>query len=173
MSRCTKMNNLSLIWQCNWLLVSLVTMLSDECQWTLLTIRQHWYRQWLGAFRQQAITWANVDPDLCRDMASMGHSGLRYTHCFCILFCILVLTGYQWSLYRIHIPFTGLPQCLIDTGANVWIGCGIFPPVSNHNKPHQSMNHLHNFWDVLHMVSFGHCFYTQQFATDNLDHYGP
>ena len=24
---------------------------------------QHWFRRWLGAVRQQAITWANVDPD--------------------------------------------------------------------------------------------------------------
>ena len=28
--------------------------------------------QWLGAVRQQAITWANVDPDLCRQIASLG-----------------------------------------------------------------------------------------------------
>ena len=27
--------------------------------------------QWLGAVRQQAITWANVDPELCRHMASL------------------------------------------------------------------------------------------------------
>ena len=26
--------------------------------------------------RQQAITWANVDPDLCRHMASVGHNEL-------------------------------------------------------------------------------------------------
>ena len=25
---------------------------------------------------QQAITWANVDPDLCRHMASLGHNEL-------------------------------------------------------------------------------------------------
>ena len=29
---------------------------SNECQ--------HWFRQWLGVIRQQAITWAKVDPDL-------------------------------------------------------------------------------------------------------------
>ena len=39
-------------------------------------ISQHWFRQWLGAVRQQAITWANVDPDLCRQMASLGHNEL-------------------------------------------------------------------------------------------------
>ena len=27
---------------------------------------QHWFRLWLGAVRQQVITWANVDQGLCR-----------------------------------------------------------------------------------------------------------
>ena len=27
-----------------------------------------------SAVRQQAITWANVDPDLCRHMVSLGHN---------------------------------------------------------------------------------------------------
>ena len=31
---------------------------------------------WLGAIRQQAITWANVDPDLCRHVASLGQDEL-------------------------------------------------------------------------------------------------
>ena len=98
--------------------VSLVKLLSDECQWTLLMMSQHWFRQWLGGIRQQplqssrmdftlrlpigrrkhqmiiiltnptsdiwilcltwqtcwrdfvktAITWANVDPNICRLM---------------------------------------------------------------------------------------------------------
>ena len=30
----------------------------------LLLISHHWFRFWLGAVKQQAITWANVDPDL-------------------------------------------------------------------------------------------------------------
>ena len=29
-----------------------------------------------GALRQQAITWANVDPDLCPHLASLGHNNL-------------------------------------------------------------------------------------------------
>ena len=41
----------------------LVKLPSWECQWTLLMISQHWFGQWLGAVRQQAITWANFDPD--------------------------------------------------------------------------------------------------------------
>ena len=31
------------------------------------------FRWWLGAVRQQAITWANVDEDLCHHKASLGH----------------------------------------------------------------------------------------------------
>ena len=56
--------------------VFLVKLPSDECNWILLMISQHWLRKWLGAVRQQAITWANVDPNLCRHMASLGHNEL-------------------------------------------------------------------------------------------------
>ena len=45
---------------------------SDERHRTLLTISQHWFRLWIGAVRQQAITWANVDSVPCRLMASLG-----------------------------------------------------------------------------------------------------
>ena len=38
---------------------------------TPLMTSQHWFRQWLGAVRQQASAWANVDPDLCCQMASL------------------------------------------------------------------------------------------------------
>ena len=44
---------------------------------TSLIISQHWFRQWLGAIRQQAITWANVDLDPCRHMTSLGHNELK------------------------------------------------------------------------------------------------
>ena len=30
----------------------------------------------VGAITQQAIAWANVDPDICRYMAPLGHSEL-------------------------------------------------------------------------------------------------
>ena len=35
-------------------------------------ISMHWFRQWLGAVRQQAITCANADLDLCRHLALPG-----------------------------------------------------------------------------------------------------
>ena len=50
--------------------------LSGEYHNTSLIISQHWLRQWLGAVKQQAITWANVDPDLWRHMALLGDNGL-------------------------------------------------------------------------------------------------
>ena len=36
---------------------------------TSLMTSQHWLRQWLGAVRQQAISWAHVDQVLCRHVA--------------------------------------------------------------------------------------------------------
>ena len=39
---------------------------------------QHWFREWLGAIRQQAITRANVDPVPCHHILSLGHNGLTY-----------------------------------------------------------------------------------------------
>ena len=39
-----------------------------------LSTSQHWFRWWLGAVRQQVITWANVDPDLCHHRLSLSHN---------------------------------------------------------------------------------------------------
>ena len=40
---------------------------------TSLMKREHWFRLWLGAIKEQALTWANVDSDLHYHMASLGH----------------------------------------------------------------------------------------------------
>ena len=40
-----------------------MTTHSGECRRTSLMRSQHWFRWWLDAIRQQAITWANVDPN--------------------------------------------------------------------------------------------------------------
>ena len=42
-----------------------IMLLSRECHRTSLMRSQHWFREWLGAIRHQAITWTNVDPNLC------------------------------------------------------------------------------------------------------------
>ena len=60
--------------------ISFVKLSSNECHWALM-ISQHWFRSWLGAVRQQAITWANVDSDQRHHMVSPpGHSGLIHVH---------------------------------------------------------------------------------------------
>ena len=41
-----------------------------------------WFRQWLGAVRQQAITWTSVDQDLQRHMASLGPNELKNKNVF-------------------------------------------------------------------------------------------
>ena len=51
--------------------VSLVKLYSEECHWTLLMISQH-LCQWLLAIKQQALTWANVDLDVCHYLASLS-----------------------------------------------------------------------------------------------------
>ena len=53
-----------------------VKLLSGECHRTPLMTSQHWFMKWLGAIRQQAIFWANVDPGLYRHRASLGHNEL-------------------------------------------------------------------------------------------------
>ena len=44
-------------------------------------INQHWFRQWLGAVRQQAIPWPNADQDLCCNLASRGHNDITESEC--------------------------------------------------------------------------------------------
>ena len=63
-------------WLVSWDL--LMIMPSAECHVASLKISQHWLRWWLGAVRHQAITWANVDPELCHYMASLDHNELMH-----------------------------------------------------------------------------------------------
>ena len=58
--------------------LSFVKLPSTECHWTLLKISRHWFGEWLGAVRQQAITWASVDLDLCCHMTSLGHNEINH-----------------------------------------------------------------------------------------------
>ena len=48
---------------------------SGDCHKTSLMISQHWFQGWLGALSSNIlfiITWANVDPVLCRHVVSPG-----------------------------------------------------------------------------------------------------
>ena len=53
---------------------SLYKIVVQSLQKTSQMMSQHWL--WFGAVRQQAIIWANVDPDLCHHMTSLRHNEL-------------------------------------------------------------------------------------------------
>ena len=97
-------------------LISMRDILSDSCKialrWMLQDLDwccQHWYRWWLGAFRQKAITWTNVDQVLWHHTASPGYnelnhntkSILKYQYIFYKLSC----RSYYSSCYLITLPF--------------------------------------------------------------------
>ena len=68
------------------------TWISDRyLEWALQLISQHWLSYWLGAVRQQAITWACVYPDLCLHMVLSGHNESTQL-------CLLILQSHmKWS----------------------------------------------------------------------------
>ena len=90
-----------------------VKLVLGECRWAPLIISQHWFRWWLGAIRQQAITWADIDPELCHHMVSLGHNEL--THLLVPHICV---GGYgqhwfrQW-LVAYSVPSHYLNQCWV------------------------------------------------------------
>ena len=61
---------------------------------------QHWFSWWLGTIRQQAITWANVDPNIYCHVMSLEHNDLMQMRHNCALamesrlFCINPLIDY-------------------------------------------------------------------------------
>ena len=55
---------------------------SGECHKTSLIISKYWFSYWLGATRQQAITWASVEPDPCHHIASPSHNELTVDFMF-------------------------------------------------------------------------------------------
>ena len=51
-----------------------VKVVPGEWHITPLVISQHCFRQLFAAIKQQAIIWANVEPDFCDRIASLGHN---------------------------------------------------------------------------------------------------
>ena len=45
--------------------------------WLWVQMSQHWFRWWIGAIKNQAITWANFGSNVYRHMASLGHHQLK------------------------------------------------------------------------------------------------
>ena len=62
---------LLLRFKCCW---SWLKLLLAECHRTHFMTSQHQFRKCLDVWRHQAIAWANVDPDLCSHMPSLGHN---------------------------------------------------------------------------------------------------
>ena len=54
-------------------------LLTGDRHKTHMVVSQHLFRQWLWFTRHEAITRDNVDPDLCRHMASLR----RYESAYC------------------------------------------------------------------------------------------
>ena len=50
-----------------------VKLLLCKCHRISLISRQHWFRFWFGAVRQQAVSWTRVGADQSRHTASLGH----------------------------------------------------------------------------------------------------
>ena len=66
---------------------------------------QYWFSTWFAAVRQQAISWANVDPYIPRHMASLGHNYLIY--CRLLKFTVKKYTNFTRSSLlsmAIHVP---------------------------------------------------------------------
>ena len=79
--------------------VSPVKLPSNECQWTPLMISLHCFISW----RHQTVSWANVDRDLCRHIASMRHDELLY-----IKFCTNELLRFQTTYISKMMPRLGI-----------------------------------------------------------------
>ena len=58
--------------------VFLVKLPWGDCHWTSLIRSQHWFRWWLGAIRQWAITYTNVDTVVCHRTVSLGCNDLTH-----------------------------------------------------------------------------------------------
>ena len=83
-------------------------LLSGVCHGTPLVINQHWLRYWFGAVRLKAITRANVHPDLCVLVASLGQKNLT-----------------QWSLDKVECDHS-LGYCnniFLNLYIHIWTGC--------------------------------------------------
>ena len=79
-------NSLYRVVHVSWALA--VKLLSWRRMPQTLMCSQHWIRQGIGAVRQQAITWANVDPDLWHHMSSLAVKVKAHLQTTPILSCV-------------------------------------------------------------------------------------
>ena len=93
-----------------------------------------WFRWWLCSIRQQTITWSNVDPDLCRRMASLRDNELTLPWIIFFLEATFECSIYREQAY-LSIPIYMHPWCtdfsLGDMGTHFYsflkIGSWVLP----------------------------------------------
>ena len=105
--------------------VSVMKLPSDEYQWTLLMIKSTLVQVMAWAIRQQAITWTNVDPVLCRHMASLGHNELISNQGHrCMWFCVTVSNqsteGWKKSKFKWWTRHTWKKKSLLNLSSEAW-----------------------------------------------------
>ena len=61
-----------------------VKLLSGECHKNSLIETQYWFSYWLASTKQQAITWANLDPDLCHHMVSLSRNDFKQLNMYTV-----------------------------------------------------------------------------------------
>ena len=88
-----------LYWTTTWVLT--MKFLSGECYRTSLMRNKHWFRWWLGAIRQQAITLTSVEPDLHHHLTSLGHDELSNMSHWFYWMCMITNTGYDLLIKNI------------------------------------------------------------------------
>ena len=83
-------------------LVLLVKLCSVEYHWTPLLVNHHWFRSWLGAVRQQAIT--STDVDLI--FATIWRHKFAMNHCVVTILPMLILVNHRSAMGFREIPLT-------------------------------------------------------------------
>ena len=90
------------------------------------------FRQWLGAVRQQAITWASVDLDLCHHIASLGRNEL--IHCeslhsslgkFYVVVCSLKSTWIHFIHLQIQLSWSDYQHPRLAFAYDAYSSCSL------------------------------------------------
>ena len=104
-----------------------VKLSSSECHKISHMISEHWFRLWLGAVRQQAITRTNVDLDLCCYMASIGHNEL--INCVLVMPYGIIDLGQHWHKWCVAWWHQAITWKNVDLSSKVF--CGIIHLTAN------------------------------------------
>ena len=89
---------------------------------------QHWFRQWLGATRQQAIAWTNIAQILWRLVATLGYNEFKVWHKWYACRHIRAYTHHDIILSKYHNKF--IPTCLRHNSIlSMFLQLNVTPPI--------------------------------------------